>query len=100
LLCRKKGQKRREVCALAFKRYSAFSVLVGGYSRMKGQKRGEVCVHVFQRYSAFSVLYEGPKETWGVCFCIPEILHIFCFDGYPKSLTNLGNWSCDHFPEP
>ncbi|KIK00316.1 hypothetical protein K443DRAFT_100590, partial [Laccaria amethystina LaAM-08-1] len=80
LLCSVKGQKRREVCVPAFQRYSTFSGLIGKYSSFKGKKRREVCVCMFQRYSAFSVLV-GPEETKGARSCVPEIFHIFCFDG-------------------
>ncbi|KIJ96443.1 hypothetical protein K443DRAFT_107270, partial [Laccaria amethystina LaAM-08-1] len=46
-----------------------------------GEKRQEVCICVFQRYSTFSVLPKWPEETKGARPHVPEIFHIFCFDG-------------------
>ncbi|KIK03455.1 hypothetical protein K443DRAFT_95155, partial [Laccaria amethystina LaAM-08-1] len=71
-------------CSSAFWRYSVFSVwacLNQLLCSFKGKKRQEVHIGMFQRYSAYSVLLEGPKETRGVCSHVPEIFHIFCFDG-------------------
>jgi hypothetical protein len=66
------------VCVHVFQKYSSFSVLVGRYSRLLNSPPFLMIQGLFKSIITW---LEGPNKTTGARSYVPEIFHIFCFDG-------------------